>query len=179
MGHFYHLPVNVYGFSTNDHTPGFQSGYERALNAMIPALAGADELSGFGEMEAGVLSSSVQIVLDDELAASVRRTLRGVTVDEETLAVPVIAEAMAGSRNFLTARHTLTHLRGGGELLATQLAERGGWDDWDRGGRRGMVEHAQAKVEKLLAEHHVPALTGDQERALDEIMAAADTALRP
>jgi trimethylamine:corrinoid methyltransferase-like protein len=40
MGHHYDLPVNVYGFSTNSHALEIQSGYERALNAAIPALAG-------------------------------------------------------------------------------------------------------------------------------------------
>ncbi|MCX6033696.1 MAG: trimethylamine methyltransferase family protein, partial [Chloroflexi bacterium] len=44
IGHRYGLPVNVYGFSTNAHSLDAQDGFERALNAAIPALAGADEL---------------------------------------------------------------------------------------------------------------------------------------
>ena len=52
IGHHYGLPVNVYGLSTNSHALEIQSGYERALNAILPALAGADELSGIGEMAA-------------------------------------------------------------------------------------------------------------------------------
>ena len=46
VAHSYGLPVNVYGLSTNAHTLDIQSGYERALNSIVPALAGADELSG-------------------------------------------------------------------------------------------------------------------------------------
>jgi trimethylamine--corrinoid protein Co-methyltransferase len=69
MGHRYRLPVNVYGFSSNAHTLDIQSGFERGLNAAIPALAGADELSGIGEMEAGVLSSFAQIVCDNDMPA--------------------------------------------------------------------------------------------------------------
>ncbi len=53
LAHRYGLPVNVYGFSTNSHTLDLQNGFERAMNALIPALAGADELSGIGEMAAG------------------------------------------------------------------------------------------------------------------------------
>jgi trimethylamine---corrinoid protein Co-methyltransferase len=53
LGHYYGFSVNVYGFSTNAHTLDAQNAFERGLNAAIPALAGADELSGIGEMEAG------------------------------------------------------------------------------------------------------------------------------
>ena len=84
IGHYYGLPVNVYGLSTNAHTLDIQSGYERTLNAILPALAGADELSGIGEMEAGVMGSYAQMVCDNEIAASVRRTLRGFEVNQES-----------------------------------------------------------------------------------------------
>ena len=83
IGHRYGLPVNVYGFSTNSHTLDIQNGFERSLNAMIPALAGADELSGIGEMEAGVMGSFAQIVCDNEIAASVRRVIKGFEVNDE------------------------------------------------------------------------------------------------
>ncbi len=100
IGHRYGLPVNVYGFSTNSHVPDLQNGFERSLNATIPALAGADELSGIGEMEAGVMGSHAQMVIDSEIAASVRRLKRGFEVDEDTLAVDVIAAAMEGVAQF-------------------------------------------------------------------------------
>ncbi len=169
LGHRYGLPVNVYGFSTNAHTLGIQNGYERALNAAIPALAGADELSGIGEMAAGVMGSYAQMVCDDEIAASVLRLRRGFAVDQEALAVDVIASVMDGSRNFLAETHTVRYLRGG-ELLLTRLAERRTWDEWDQAGREGMAERAQAKAEHLLAKHEVPPLSEVQERELDKIM---------
>ncbi len=169
LGHRYGLPVNVYGFSTNAHTLGIQNGYERALNAAIPALAGADELSGIGEMAAGVMGSYAQMVCDDEIAASVLRLRRGFAVDQEALAVDVIASVMDGSRNFLAETHTVRYLRGG-ELLLTRLAERRTWDEWGQAGREGMAERAQAKAEHLLAKHEVPPLSEVQERELDKIM---------
>lgn len=178
IGHRYSLPVNVYGFSTNAHVLDLQNGYERALNAAIPALAGADELSGIGEMEAGVMGSYAQMVCDDEIAASVGRLRRGFAADEEALAVKVIAAVMDGSRNFLEQRHTVRYLRSG-EILYTRLAERRSWGEWDRTGRDGMAERAQAEAERLLAEHEVPPLTGEQERELDAIMQEAASKLVP
>jgi trimethylamine--corrinoid protein Co-methyltransferase len=96
IAHRYGLPVNVYGLSTNANVLDLQSGYERALNSILPALAGADELSGIGEMAAGVMGSYAQMVCDDEIAASVRRLRRGFAVDDEALAVDVIARVMDG-----------------------------------------------------------------------------------
>jgi len=176
VAHRYGLPVNVYGMSTNAHTPELQNGYERALNAIIPALAGADELSGIGELEAGVMSCYAQMVIDDEIAASVRRLRRGFAVNEDALAVDVIAAVMDGSHNFLDQLHTVRYLRAG-EVMVTQLAERGPWAAWDANGRLGMAERGHAKAERLLAEHQVEPLTEDQERALDEIMAEAEREL--
>lgn len=169
IGHFYGLPVNVYGFSTNAHTLDVQSGYERALNAVIPALAGADELSGIGEMEAGVAGSYAQMVCDNEIAASIGRLRRGIGVDEDALAVEVIAAVMDGSRHFLGQPHTRRYLRAG-EMLTSRLVERGSWEEWERKGREGLAERAQAEAERLLAEHEVPPLTPEQERELEEMI---------
>lgn len=176
IGHRYGLPVNVYGFSTNAHVLDLQNGYERALNAAIPALAGADELSGIGEMEAGVMGSYAQMVCDDEIAASVGRLRRGFAVDQDALAVEVIGAVMDGSRNFLEQRHTVRYLRAG-ELLYTRLAERGPWGEWDQTGRASMVERALAEAERLLAEHQVPPLDREQERELDAILKQAESEL--
>ena len=172
IGHRCGLPVNVYGFSTNAHTLDIQNGFERALNAIIPALAGADELSGIGEMEAGVMGSHAQMVCDSEIAASVRRACRGFEVDEGTLAVEVIAAVMGGPRNFLGQRHTSRYLKAG-EMLVTHLAERSGWENWEREGRHGMAERAQAEAERLLVEHQVEPLRVEQDSELDALMAAA------
>jgi trimethylamine--corrinoid protein Co-methyltransferase len=172
MGHRYRLPVNVYGFSSNAHTLDIQSGFERGLNAAIPALAGADELSGIGEMEAGVLSSLAQIVCDNELAASVKRLRRGFAVDEDSCAVEVIATVMRGPRNYLGQKHTSRYLRSG-EILMARLAERGSWETWEAGNRKGMAEHAQAEAERLLRENSVPPLSEDQEKELDAILEEA------
>ena len=176
IGHRYGLPVNVYGLSTNAHNLVLQNGYERALNALIPALAGADELSGIGEMQAGVSGSLAQMVIDDEIASSMHRVRRGFAVDADSLAVEVIAAAMEGNRNFIGSPHTRKYLRGG-ELLVTKLAERRGWDEWERSGREGLVERAQAKAAKILAEHEVEPLDAAQEAELDAILQSAKNEL--
>jgi trimethylamine--corrinoid protein Co-methyltransferase len=172
VGHHYGLPVNVYGFSTNAHSLDAQDGFERALNAAIPALAGADELSGIGEMEAGVMGSYAQMVIDNEFVGSIYRIRKGVGTDADALAVDVVASAMASSRNYLGQKHTTKYLKAG-EVFLTRLAERGSWDGWEAAGHVGMVERAQADADRILRDHQVPPLEDFQERELDALMAAA------
>lgn len=164
----YGLPVNVYGFSTNAHTLDLQNGYERALNAAIPALAGADELSGIGEMSAGVMSSYAQMVIDNEIAASVHRLKGGFSSDSDHLAVAVIASAMDTTGNFLLEDHTLRYLRSG-EILVTRLAERRAHppDDFQAS---TFLSRATSEANRLLKDHEVPPLDSVQEKTLNEIM---------
>jgi trimethylamine---corrinoid protein Co-methyltransferase len=176
VGHKYGLPVNVYGFSTNAHLLDVQDGFERALNAILPALAGADELSGIGEMEAGVMGSFAQMVADNEFAGSILRTRKGFSADPEALAVDVIAAAMASTRNFLGQKHTMKYLKSG-EVFITRLAERSSWETWEKGTRQSLAERAQAEAAKILREHQVPPLDPAQEAELNGIMAAAEREL--
>jgi len=148
IGHRYDLPINVYGLSTNAHTLDIQSGYERSLNAILPALAGADELSGIGEMSAGIAGSYAQMICDNEIAASVRRVLRGFSVDTDSLAVDVIANVREEERNFVAEKHTVDYLRAG-EILITSLCERGSFIDWDLSGREDMAARAQSEAERI------------------------------
>jgi trimethylamine--corrinoid protein Co-methyltransferase len=170
IGHRYGLPVNVYGFSTNAHSLDIQNGFERALNAVLPVLAGADELSGIGEMEAGVMGSFAQMVVDNEFAGSIARTRMGIVLDPEI--VDVIGMAMSSTRNYLSQMHTMKWLRAG-EVSITKLAERGSWESWIDSGRVGNLERAQTEADKILREHTVPPLEPTQDRELDQLFNAA------
>ncbi len=173
LGHYYGFAVNVYGFSTNAHTLDAQNAFERGLNASIPALAGADELSGIGEMEAGVMGSFAQMILDNELAGGVMRLRKGLSADVEHLAVEIIGKAMESTRNFLGQKHTMKHLKS--ELNLTKLAERNSWDTWEEKlERKQMADHAVDEAERILREHTVPPLEPQQEEELGRILAAAE-----
>lgn len=174
LGHYYGFSVNVYGFSTNAHTLDAQNAFERGLNASLPALAGADELSGIGEMEAGVMGSFAQMVLDNELAKSVHRQRQGLSADADHLALEVINTVMNTNRNYLASKHTLKHLRAG-EMALTKLAERNSWDTWEeKMNRKQMADYAADEAERILKEHVVEPLSPQQEAELDKIMLAAE-----
>ena len=64
-----------------------------------------------------------------------------------------------------------------GEVFMSKLAKRGSWESWEKGGRRGLAEQAQAEAERVLREHQVEPLSEVQEKALDKIMSAAEKEL--
>jgi len=169
LGHSYHLPVNVYGLCTDAHNSDIQSGYERMLNALLPTLAGADEISGVGEVWGGVVSSLAQMVVDDEILDYIKRARRGFEANEESLAVEVILKAMNGARNFLGQKHTVKFMRQG-EVLQPRLAKREGWSEWESAGRQGVVERAAERAAELIATHQVPPLSEQQLAALQEVI---------
>ncbi|MHA2252690.1 MAG: trimethylamine methyltransferase family protein [Candidatus Kariarchaeaceae archaeon] len=169
IAHHYGLRANVYGLCTNAHFPDYQNGFERALNALLPAQAGADELSGIGQIEAGISSSYVQMVLDNELVGSINRSVKGITVNEDALALEVIEDVIGSSKTFLGQRHTVKYMRTG-EVQFTKLAERRTWEQWDKFGREGMLDRAESEAERIISEHEVIPLTDDQEKQLDDIM---------
>jgi trimethylamine--corrinoid protein Co-methyltransferase len=111
------------------------------------------------------------MVLDNELAGNIIRLRKGIVVNEDTLAFEGIIKAMDGTRNFLGQKHTMKHLRT--ELNLTKLAERTTWETWEKNERKGIAERAADEAERILREHQVLPLEDQQEKALDEIMAAA------
>jgi len=125
-------------------------------------------------MEAGVMGTPAQMVLDNELAASVIRLRTGLSADVEHLAVEIINNVMNGTRNYLGQKHTLKHIRAG-EMALTKLAERNSWDTWEEKlNRRQMADNAIDEAERILREHVVPPLEPQQEMELDRIFAAAE-----
>jgi len=139
-------------------------------------LAGADEISGIGEMEAGVMGSYSQMVVDNEYAGSITRIRRGITSDQKV--VEVIASAMSTTRNFLSEKHTIQRLRSG-EVNITKLAERGSWESWVANQNQGMTERAQSEAEQILLEHIVPPLEIAQEKELDLLLEKATLEIKP
>ena len=85
-------------------------GHEKTLTGIIPALAGANLIYGPGMLESGITFDFAQLVLDNEFIGMIKHTIRGITVDDESLAVDVI-KAVGPSKDFLGEKHTLKHMQ--------------------------------------------------------------------
>ena len=72
--------------------PDAQAGHEKTLTAMLPALAGANLIYGMGMLEMGQVLSFSQMVMDNEFAAMIKRSIRGIEVNDELMAVDLIKQ---------------------------------------------------------------------------------------
>jgi len=153
---YYGLPSRTGGALTDSHTPDAQAGYESMFSLMTTFQSGIDVVLQAGGILSSYLSFSYEkFVLDDEICGLVRHWLKGIPVNEETLAFPVIAQAGPGG-NYMMEMHTLDRCRT--EFWQPAVSSRDGIESWMAAGRPDAAHRARQRWQKLVAEHQDPPL---------------------
>ncbi len=147
-----------------------QSGLERGMTMLMGALAGADTFGHMGIAGADQGASLEQLIVDNAMAAYVKRILRGFAVNGETLALEVIKRVGIGG-NFVADKHTVTHFRQ--ELWSSEAFDRRDWQSWWDDGARTMGQWAREKKHQILSEHSPEPIDPDLAREIDGVIAAA------
>ncbi len=137
-----------------------QAALEAGLSILMAALSGANLIHDNGYVESGLTGSLEMLVFVDEAVSLVKRILRGIRVNGDTLAVDVVERTGIGG-NFIQDEHTLRHFRE--EIWSPGLLNRQVYDVWRSGGSRTLGERCRERVLEIL-ESHQP------EPALDEKM---------
>jgi trimethylamine--corrinoid protein Co-methyltransferase len=112
-------------------------------------LAGANLIYGPGMLESGITFDFAQLVLDNEFARMIKQTIRGFTVDDESLAVDVI-KSVGPSKDFLAHDHTLKHMR---THSRPELIDRSGVETWRASGATDSYQRALEKTRDILQNH--------------------------
>ena len=146
------LPSGVAASMADAKAVDAQMGAEKALSAVTAGLAGANMVYESCGMTAALLGASFEaFVLDDEMLGSVYRVLRGVEVNEETLGVAAIREAVMGEGHFLGSSHTMDAMQR--DYIFPQLADRDPPITWAEKGAPDIWQRAREKAQAILAEH--------------------------
>ena len=160
MARRYRVPCQVGGIAASGTMPGFEVGYQKAISALLPALAGADQIVGIGGFDRSGCESTEQIVMDCELWRNIVRAWQGVKVDEGTMAFEAIARVGPGGY-FMKDVHTLKHFRS--EMLMPRIAMR----QATAGSKEEPIRlAARDEVRRVLKEH---TLTPMDRRVKDEV----------
>jgi trimethylamine--corrinoid protein Co-methyltransferase len=168
MADFYRLPAWFGAGATTAKEPGIQSAYENTIAMLMAYLNGADVTFGTGLLDGSRVLCLENMVVDDEVMGMVKRILRGVEVNDETIAKDLIVK-MGFNGNYLFDNHTRRHVR---ELWSASLGETGTFESWVAAGRPSTIAKAQRRVSEILA---APAaeFPADLGREFDAIIAAA------
>lgn len=172
VAHYYDLPAEGFGPRTDSKVLDEQAGLEKAILGMLPALAGAEIVSGAGSIEATATLSLAQLLIDNEFYGMTFRVLKGISFDEERLAVNVIARVGPGG-SFLADRHTLKYYKDKDEFYQHELFDKRTRRDWTVAGSRDIQQVAREKVKKMLAEHQPMELSKEEKEKVEDILKEA------
>ena len=112
---------------------------------------------GLGMLESGLTFDFGQLVLDSEFARMIKHTVKGIPVNDETLAVDVIRE-VGPFGNFLVQKHTIQHMRSQSQ---PEFIDRGMREAWEQKGSRQVYQKAMEKVRHILETHKPEPLPQD------------------
>ncbi len=166
MGKHYNLPVFGLGGSTDSKVLDHQTGMEATVSLMTALLHGANIVHDVGFMDAGLQGSLQLQVMCNDTIGFLRAATRGVPVDDETLALDVIAE-LGPTGSYLGHEHTIRHYK---EPYYSKLADKGPYSTWADRGATTMEQRAARQVDKILATHKPQALQADVQAAIQAIV---------
>jgi trimethylamine--corrinoid protein Co-methyltransferase len=146
----YKVCSDVYGLGTSARSLDEQAAFEKAVNGILVALAGADLVAAAGLLEDALTSSAEQLVIDNEILGLIFRAVRGIAITAETLAVEPIQRVGPGG-NFLTDPHTRAHMRK--EHYQSRLCYRAGAAAWEAGGYQTLLDAARDRAQTILKTH--------------------------
>lgn len=122
-------------------------------------------------LEAGMTFSFGQLVIDDEIAAMVKRIVNGVSLDDELMGVDLIKKVGIGN-NFLTQRHTLNNIKT--EQIQATIIDRRMRGAWEKRGSKSLIQSANQKAAELLETHEPKPLPEDLIKELKRIVKTAE-----
>ncbi len=150
-----------------------QSGHEKTLTGLLPALAGANLIYGLGMIEMGMTIDYGQLVMDNEFARMIKHTLQGIPVNDETLAVDVIREIGIG-KDFLSHETTFNHMR---SQSNPELIDRRMREDWMADGSKDLYKRALEKARHILETHEPDPLSQEVRTTIRSIVEDAEAEL--
>ncbi len=150
LAHSYDIPCRAVAGGTEAKTFDIQCGAERVRTMMLAAMAGANYITCAGTTESTTAGGHELAVIDNDLIGMVKRTLSGIEVTDETLALDVIRK-VGPNGTYIMEAHTLEHFRQ--ELYMSDIVDQEKRETWQQKGEKGMLEKARDKARKILAEH--------------------------
>jgi trimethylamine--corrinoid protein Co-methyltransferase len=168
LAKFYGLPCRGGGGKSDARFVSVQSGFESMLTMLITC----EEKMNIVVLSAGILDSVMamsyeKFLLDLQIIAMAKRFVRGVHIDDDTLALDAIQEVGPGGE-FLTSNHTLKFCRYEKWSAAIDSGAAGLMNN-----HKDMMDWLQEKKNALLAAYRQPELADDVRTDMEKYLVDA------
>lgn len=156
MAQHYRLPFFGTAGCSDAKFPDAQAAAEAAFSCLSSALSGANLVHDSGWLDHGSVASPAYMVLVNEVLHMVNQYMRGIAVNDETLALDMIDRIGPGG-HYLHEKHTLKHFR---EVWYSKLFDRTIHAQWLERGAKRFEERLCEQTAKAMA--HQPAPLPDE-----------------
>jgi trimethylamine--corrinoid protein Co-methyltransferase len=129
-----------------------QAAMEWTMTTFSTAISGCNLNILNAALESFMSAAYEGLVMADEIIGYTKRIMRSIEINEETLAVDLIAKIGPGiGGTFLTEEHTYKYFKQ--EQWTPTVTDRGNWVSWEKGGKKRYSERLTAKVREILENH--------------------------
>lgn len=164
MAQYIGIPNYNIGGITDSKLPDVQAGYEKAFGLSLTALAGSNYIHhAAGRIRDGVAYE--QYVIDNEIIGMAKRAVKGIRVNDETLALKEILELGPGG-SYIASPHTVRFMRE--EIFFPGLSDRNDRNNWEKIGSLDGRERARIEARRILREHKPLAIPRDVDKKIRE-----------
>jgi trimethylamine--corrinoid protein Co-methyltransferase len=169
LADFYNVPLSMGSFATGAKEPNWQAGIDNSLSTLMASVVMSDMLLGVGLLHGSRIWSFEQMLMDCEIFDIIHQMMQGIVVDEETLALDVIAAVGPGG-NFLKQKHTKKNMR---QLWLPKYMDRRPYEGWQQE-QDGARDWARAEAQRILVSHQPELLEPKLAEELRRIIAGVE-----
>ena len=154
MLQYYDLPGGAAAGMADAKMPDAQSGYEKGSTLVMAGLSGLNMVYEAAGMHASLLGFCLDsLIIDNDMLGQCLRCVRGIEVNEETLAVQVMKDiCMGGPGHYLGHDQTINLMQT--EYAYPAIADRSSPKEWEELGKPNLLEAARQRKEDILVNSH-------------------------
>jgi len=152
MHAYYDLPGGAAAGIADSKLPDMQAGWEQMCSNVMAGLAGLNMVYEAAGMHASLLGFCHEsLILGDDLIGQAMRCVRGIEVNDETLALDQMAEVcLGGNGHYLGTNQTLGRMQA--DHVYPTLGDRTSPKEWEELGKPDLIARAIARKEAILAD---------------------------
>jgi len=174
ISRFYNIPTFGFAAVSDSTTIDVQCGMEMMWSVLVNALAGLNLCHDIGYLNSGLIFSLESLLLGDDIISAVNHFMRGIEVNEETLALDVI-NRVGPENNFLSEESTTKFFKKEGWY--SQLLNKKQFQAWKAAGSKTVNQRLEERVSKIIEEDVALLIREDEMKELDKIIAEREKKL--